>query len=71
MVGFSASVITVLHKRLGVILIPDVSDDSLKSSLAHDLPRGRGLNEIVVRRVVSVDSDIFGVSEQVGILLLS
>lgn len=65
MVGFSTSVIAVLHKWLGVILIPDISDDSLKGRLAHDLPCGCKLDKVMIRGVISVKSDIFGVPEQV------
>lgn len=70
-VGLSASMIAVLHQRLGVVLIPDISDDALKGCLAHDLAGGSRLDEIVVRRVVSIDSDVFGVPKHKGILLAS
>lgn len=71
MVGLSASMIAVLHQRFGVVLIPDISDDALKGCLAHDLAGGGRLDEIVVRRVVSIDGDVFGVPKHKGILLAS
>ena len=71
MVGLCAAVVAVFHERLGVILVPDVSDDALKGRLAHDLAGGSGLDEVVVRRVVSIDSDVFGVPEHKGVLFSS
>ena len=70
-VGLSASVVAVLHEWLGVVLVPDISDDALKGGLADDLAGGGRLDEVVVRRVVSIESDVFGVPEDKGILLAS
>lgn len=52
--------IAVLHEWLGVVLIPDIPDDALKGRLAHDLTGGSRLDEIMIRRIISIDGDVFG-----------
>lgn len=71
MIGLSTSMIAVLHERLGVVLVPDISDDALKGCLANDLAGGGRLDKIVVRRVVSIDSNVFGVPKRKGIMSAS